>query len=124
MPDVLSLTGPEVRVTANSFLNPCLAVDVSEYDTLQIDILATCLIGTGAVATIYIYTGMQTDTIDGWVLAATGTTVTAAGPQTAFAIGPGGFLRYIGWQVAGAANLSVMGFRINVVGTKRSLAIP
>lgn len=106
MADMITLTQQPLRYTLASFtagtvFQPLfLAVDIGNYDFLDLE---TGIIGNeGSVTafTLELWTGMQTQVDDGWVSAGqliSSVTVNAWNPKNI----PNGLLRYVRWKVTG-----------------------
>ncbi len=126
MANIISLTGPEIRVNAAYTLLPYTAIDVADYDRLNFSIYATYVDTTNAPScVVQLWTGMQTDTTDGWVQLPVSATLST--PNTSFqtVLGPGGFLRYISWSVPTFTNSGYIGINIRASCFKRALvALP
>lgn len=109
MADILFLTEKPVRNTIQNTLQELrLALPVDMYD--ELDLLLTMYEGTSVV--IELWTGMQRETDEGWVLAGTFATTSAQG-ETKLNIK--NFLAFLRWKVTTTGNAT---FLINGMGRR------
>ena len=87
--------GQPITVTAVSTQPLSEAVDVSEFDIL--DLMSSVAAMTASTVTIKIITGMQKQSEDGWVTAVEFSAATVVGSE--LKTKTNGFLRYIRWTV-------------------------
>jgi hypothetical protein len=108
MADIIELTDKPIRNTAATIQELRLALDVGSYD--ELDLLLTMYEGTSIV--IEVWTGMQTETEEGWVLAGTFTTLSAQGEAK---MNVKNFLRFLRWKHVTASTAT---FLINGIGRR------
>lgn len=107
MADIIHLTDGTVRHTTSEKQELRLAVDVSAYDELDL-LLTVQEDSAGSSISVRILTGMQMETEEGWVTAATFATTAAQGED---AMNVTNLLRYVRYElVTGSTNAT---FQIN-----------
>jgi hypothetical protein len=108
MADIIHLTDKPVRNTTAIIQELRLALPVHMYD--EADLLLTMYEGTSI--TIELWTGMQTETEEGWVLAGTFTVLSAQGEAK---LNIKNFLGFLRWKQTTA---SAATFLINGIGRR------
>jgi hypothetical protein len=95
-----SLTPQPIRLTATGKQFLSQSLDVSLFDQADALLYVVTLEGTSSpTATIRLITGMQMDSEDGWVVAASFPTVSAS--NTPQKLNVTGLLKYIRWELSG-----------------------
>lgn len=89
---------PPVRIAAPGGQDLRLALDVSMFDEIDLELQVVGLEGSGADVTVDIQTGMQTHSGTGWSIVATFLRATSLSSEKKTL---DGFLRYIRWRVSG-----------------------
>jgi len=114
-----TLTHQPIRVTSTPpppTLQPIyLALDVSAFDILDIELGIIGLEGTGTGVTVNVWTGMQNQVDDGWLALSTFSTMTAA-DTFAKQTFQGGFLKYLRWRVDSLGGYTATTFYIRGMG--------
>jgi hypothetical protein len=96
--DEFTLTPQPIRMTAGGKQFIQTALNVSRYDQADALLVVSSVEGTnGPSFTVRIITGMQMETEDGWVVAASFTASTAG--NTSQKINVPGLLKYARWEV-------------------------
>ncbi|MGZ5152773.1 MAG: hypothetical protein ACXWC5_22355 [Burkholderiales bacterium] len=107
----ITLTPQPIRLTAAARQALYLAVDISPFDSLDLE--AVCVFeGTATNAIVNIYTGMQLDTEDGWVLAGAVNSLSGTGQQIARLNIPGALLRFVRWDISSLGGATAITFFI------------
>ncbi len=116
MATVFALTPQPIRLTSTGRAALYLAVDVSSFDALDMEIV--CAVeGTASNAAISLFTGMQTDTDDGWVVPTSNfTPISGTGQQVSRVSLSSGLLQYLRWDVSSLGGASSLTFFIRGVG--------
>lgn len=113
MSAAINLTGGVIRVSGAGTIKQDLrnVVDVGEFSELDLLLNAIALEGSaGPTAAVKIWTGMQKETDDGWVVIITYTTVNASNVQELKQ--SLSFLRYIRWEVTLTGTNPVLTFSV------------
>ena len=98
MPSIIHVTDKPIKVSADDTQELRLAVDVLEFDELDLMLHVQRLEASGAVTlSVTLETSMQNESDDGWVTAASYTAVTS--PNTAEVKNVTQFLRYLRWTL-------------------------
>ena len=98
----ITLTHQPIRVTATGFQPLYLAMDVSAFDILDIELGIVGLEGTSPSVTVNVYTGMQNQVDDCWLPLST--FASQSTPDTYLKQSfQGGFLKYVRWNVTALA---------------------
>jgi len=97
MADIITLTSNPIRGSGVGAARMETAIDVLEYDVLDIGASLVAWTGASASITVAIITGMTVDTYDAWISAGT-VTLTDTARDGKIQIS-GSFLRYIRWQI-------------------------
>lgn len=87
-----------VRITATGAQELRLALDVSAYDVLDLELRVLRLEGTSPSVTVEIQTGMQRESSEGWVTLGTAFPAVATAPKSEVR-NLTNLLRYIRWNV-------------------------
>jgi hypothetical protein len=98
MADIITLTPQPVRVTATGLQPIYLSLDIGAYDFLDMELGITNLEGTSPNVTVELWTGMQTQTDNGWVQLYQFPNQSANNTWLKQNI-PNGLLRYLRWNV-------------------------
>ncbi len=95
----ITLTQQPIRVTATGFQPIYLASDVGMFDVLDMELGVTGLEGTSPTVTVELWTGMQSQTDDGYVQLYAWSNVSAANTYLKSGAINSGMLRFVRWKV-------------------------
>lgn len=109
MADIIHLTDKPIRNTAATIQELRLAVDVSAYD--ELDLLLTMY--EGSSISVELWTGMQIETEEGWVIVDTAFTTISLNGETKKNFK--NFLRYVRWKQVTSGDAT---FMINGIGRR------
>jgi hypothetical protein len=117
MPQLVYLTDKPVRVTAAQKQDLRLALDVLDFDELDLMLHVQRLDGTSPSLSLSLETSMQNESEDGWLTAVTYTSVTSA--NTAEVKNITQFLRYLRWTATlGGSGSPAVTFTIQGMGRR------
>jgi hypothetical protein len=120
MADVITITPQPVRylTSAGTGLQPIyLALDAGAYDFLDLETGVVSVEGAVTAFTLDLYTGMQTQTDDGWVQVVTLSSATTSPTWTKVNVpATTGLLRYLRWRVTTITGGTAVTFFIRGMG--------
>lgn len=119
MADLFRLTETCARVSASGDQPLYNAVDVLQYDVLDVLVTTTFGPGSSPSLTLSLISGMQTATPDNWIQVSSATLPTLnATTKVGSATFDGGFFRYIRWRAVLGPLAAYAQFTIEIVGRK------